>query len=251
MIKRISLFLTGAALMTGFVLLSSAQSQSQGQSQFQVQSAADTASPLVVAELFTSQSCSSCPAAEKLFSKLADRDNILTIEWHVDYWDQLVHHGSRWKDLYSQAEFTERQRAYNRSLRGTNGVYTPQAIVNGHFETVGSRPNDVDDLLSAAPALSIPVSISGDTVTVGAGDETADILFVRLLKEHVTDVKGGENKGRVLSGKYIALDAIVLGQTGAKSVELKLPDVDSGESCAVLVQSLDGNVGQVLGAARC
>ncbi len=72
-------------------------------------------SSLIVAELFTSQSCSSCPPAEKLFSSLADEENILTIEWHVDIWDSLIHGGSRWKDPYSDKKFTARQRSYNRT----------------------------------------------------------------------------------------------------------------------------------------
>jgi len=94
---------------------------------------------LIVAELFTSQGCSSCPPAEKLFSKLADQDNVLTLEWHVDYWDDLVHGGSRWKDVYSSDAFTNRQRAYNQTLRGVRNVYTPQAIVNGRLEGVETR----------------------------------------------------------------------------------------------------------------
>lgn len=214
-------------------------------------SEAPAAPELVVAELFTSQGCSSCPAAEDLFSKLAERDNVLTIEWHVDYWDDLVHHGSRWKDPYSKKVFTARQRSYNRSLRGTSAVYTPQAIVNGHFEGVGSRPAAVNDMLGNAPALSIPVTIANDKVIVGSSDAAADILFVRLLERHLTDVKGGENKGRKLHGKNIVLEASVIGTTGAKAIELSLPSVGKGESCAVLVQPNDTDVGHIIGAARC
>ena len=171
---------------------------------------ADVAAPanqLVVAELFTSQGCSSCPPAEKFFSELAEQDNVMTIEWHVDYWDQLVHGGSRWKDPYSKKDFTDRQRSYNRSLRGQSGVYTPQAVVNGHFEGVGSRRGVVTDLIESAPAITVPVSIENNNVTVGASSKAADILFVRLLKEQATNVKGGENKGAKLSGRNIALDA--------------------------------------------
>ena len=105
-------------------------------------------SPLVVAELFTSQSCSSCPPAEALFSELADQDNLLTIEWHVDYWDTLIHGGSKWKDRYSEKEYTARQRDYNASLRGTRGVYTPQAIINGNWKT---RAIAVTPLLKCLP----------------------------------------------------------------------------------------------------
>ena len=158
---------------------------------------------LIVAELFTSQSCSSCPPAEALFSELAEREDVLTIEWHVDYWDDLIHGGSNWKDPYSNPIYTERQRSYNQSLRKTRSVYTPQAIVNGLTEGVGSRRGEVSTLLRTADQLSVPVAISGDNIEVGASSANADVIFLRLLKDHETNVRGGENKGRKLSGKNI------------------------------------------------
>ena len=209
------------------------------------------ANSLVVAELFTSQGCSSCPSAEKLFSKLAERDDLLTLEWHVDYWDDLVHHGSRWKDPYSDREFTRRQRSYNRSIRGTNAGYTPQAVVNGHFEGVGSRPGTVDNMINKAPAHSISAQITGNELVVGPSSEAVDIVFLRLLDHHETDVKGGENKGRKLSGRNIVLEASVIGKSGPNSTELTLPSVDGNETCAVILQSQNDNLGSVLGAAKC
>ena len=207
---------------------------------------------LTVAELFTSQGCSSCPPAEELFSKLAKRDNLLTLEWHVDYWDKLVHGGSRWKDVYSSREFTDRQRAYNQSLRGKRAVYTPQAIVNGRVEGVGSRQSEVSGLLKYPAKFKVPVQINNKTVSVGKNGAAADVLFVRLLKKHETKIKGGENKGRKLSGRNIVLEATILGQTGSQPAEFKLPAIGEGESCAVLVQTLDGKtVGPILGAAKC
>jgi len=210
-----------------------------------------SSSSLTVAELFTSQGCSSCPPAERLFSTLADDDDVLTLEWHVDIWDSLVHGGSRWKDPYSSKKFTKRQRAYNRSLRGQNGIYTPQAVVNGQFEGVGSRRADVKDMLENVSALTVGVQIENDKITVEPSSQTADILFLRLLKKHETDVKGGENKGRKLAGKNIVLEATILGKTGGNPAEFTLPSVGDGESCAVLVQTLDGDVGPILGAAKC
>lgn len=209
------------------------------------------ASPLIVAELFTSQSCSSCPPAEALFSDLAERDDLLTMEWHVDYWDQLVHGGSKWKDLYSSKAFTQRQRSYNRSLRGKSAVYTPQAIVNGKTEGVGNRRGKVTDLLEAAKMLSVPVTINNNVAEIGGSASATDILFVRLLKQHETDVKGGENKGRKLAGKNIVLEANVIGQTGTGATSYKLPSIGENESCAVLVQSQKKNVGPIIGAAKC
>ena len=217
----------------------------------QIDTVENASSPLIVAELFTSQSCSSCPPAEALFSQLADREDLLTIEWHVDYWDDLIHHGSRWKDLYSHEDYTRRQRSYNRNLRGTGGVYTPQAIVNGDLEGAGNRRSAVSNMISLAPQLTLPVNIADGTVTVGPNNNSVEVLFVRLLNQHVTNVKGGENKGRKLFGKNIVLEAEVLGQTGNKPMEFKLPKVGEGESCAVLVQSLSRHVGPVLGAAKC
>ena len=218
---------------------------------YAAETTATAAQPLIVAELFTSQSCSSCPPAEAFFSELAEQDNLLTIEWHVDYWDTLIHGGSKWKDRYSQKDYTARQRDYNAALRGTRGVYTPQAVINGKLEEAGNRRRAVTNMIANAPALSVPVEIENGRVKVGASASELEVLFVRLLKQHQTDVKGGENKGRKLHGKNIVLEAEVLGTTGAGSTDYKLPAVGQGETCAVLIQSIDGEVGPVLGAAKC
>lgn len=207
--------------------------------------------PLIVAELFTSQSCSSCPPAEALFSDLAERDDLLTIEWHVDYWDRLVHGGSKWKDPYSDKAFTARQRSYNQSLRGTRGVYTPQAIINGQTEGVGNNRQDVTSLISDARALPLSVTIADNTVAIGSTDTAVEVLFLRLLKQHETDVKGGENKGRKLHGKNIVLSADILGKTSVKPAQFDIPPIAAGETCAVIVQSLSKDAGRVLGAAKC
>ncbi len=238
----------GASALTASVAIASLSNAAETTSA-DAQTAAD--SNLIVAELFTSQSCSSCPPAEALFSELADHENLLTMEWHVDYWDTLIHGGSKWKDVYSNQAYTERQRQYNASLRGTRGVYTPQAIVNGKLEDAGNRRHAVGEMLESANKLSIPVAIENNTVKIGASQSEVEVLFVRLLKQHQTDVKGGENKGRKLAGKNIVLEAEVLGQTGQQSTEFKLPSVGQGETCAVLIQSLDKGVGPVLGAAKC
>lgn len=237
---------------TAFAGLSSASERSDTETLMIKTSIDETpANSLTVAELFTSQSCSSCPPAEALFSELAEREDLLTIEWHVDYWDSLVHRGSRWKDVYSKKEFTARQRSYNRSIRGTNGVYTPQAVVNGELEGVGNREGAVSNLLRSAPALSIPIQINQNLVTIGPDQTGNDVLFLRLLEKHETDVKGGENKGRKLAGKNIVLAAEVLGKTGSKTTQFEIPDVGEGETCAVIIQDLSGDVGPVHGAAKC
>ncbi|MEE8172784.1 MAG: DUF1223 domain-containing protein, partial [Alphaproteobacteria bacterium] len=94
---------------------------------------AETDEPLIVVELYTSQGCSSCPAADAFLGELlAMRDDVLGLEFHVDYWDNLG-----WKDIFSSAESTARQRAYAKSL-GLAYVYTPQMVINGSANEVGS-----------------------------------------------------------------------------------------------------------------
>ena len=255
LLSTMSLMALGLSLGLGLAACSNPTANAQEPSFAQnIESVAATPMPInniIVAELFTSQGCSSCPPAEAFFSELAEQEDILTIEWHVDYWDDLVHGGSRWKDPYSKKVFTDRQRSYNRSLRGQSSVYTPQAIINGHFEGAGSRPAAVNDMIENAPALNVPVEIQDNLVTIGASSKAADVLFVRLLKKHETTIKGGENKGRKLFGSNIALSAKVIGTTGSAPLTLTLPAVNTDESCAILIQPINGDVGQVLGAAKC
>lgn len=206
----------------------------------------------LLAELFTSQGCSSCPPAERLFSSLASDPGYVTIEWHVDYWDNLVHGGSRWKDPFSSPAFTERQRAYNTVLRGSRAVYTPQAVLAGAQEFVGSRPTE----LASARALAEPptarlVVKAGDLTVSGRG--AGEIWFVRLLAEHETNVNSGENKGRVLAGRNIAIASQSLGRWKGEEKTFLIPSLKAGESCALFVQSesAKGGPGAVLGAAYC
>ena len=104
-------------------------------------------------ELFTSQGCSSCPPADRIFAKLAREPDIITLSLPVDYWDRLG-----WKDTLAKHIFTERQVAYSK-VRGDGEVYTPQAVVNGTVHVVGSQRAAIDAgvaLTAAGPA--VPVS---------------------------------------------------------------------------------------------
>ena len=87
---------------------------------------------LNVVELFTSQGCSSCPPADALLADLADRDDVLALSFHVDYWDYIG-----WKDPFASPQYTQRQRVYSQVF-GKRYVYTPQMVVNGSFEMTGS-----------------------------------------------------------------------------------------------------------------
>src|SRR3954467_13863223 len=114
------------------------------------------AEPRAVIELFTSQGCSSCPAADKLAGELARDPSLVVMSLPVDYWDYLG-----WKDTLALPGHTNRQRAYSRS-RGDREVYTPQVVVNGTIHTLGSDKDAIETAIANSRkhqgTLSLPVS---------------------------------------------------------------------------------------------
>lgn len=135
----------------------------------------------VVLELFISQSCSSCPPAEALLADISrQRRDVLALEFHVDYWDGLVYGGSAWKDVFSDPAFTERQRRYAQRIKSS--VYTPQMVIDGRREAVGSRRGDVLAAVAGvqrqrqdAVAIALRRDDEGLTVTLGGTAAPADV----------------------------------------------------------------------------
>lgn len=209
----------------------------------------------IVVELFTSQGCSSCPPAEAYFRDLAARADLVALEWHVDYWDDL-HAGAsgRWKDPFSSPDHTRRQRAYNKALRGRFGAYTPQIVIDGAAETVGSRRAEVERLIALRPdadqraSLGIAADAQGIAVNVSA-PEGAQVRLVRFAKALVTHVNGGENAGKTLAEAHVVRRQELLGVIGKKPFAASARAPAAGEGCAVLVEAGDG--GPVLTARYC
>src|ERR1700710_942877 len=112
------------------------------------------ADPRAVVELFTSQGCSSCPAADKVLGELARDPNVIALSLPIDYWDYLG-----WKDTLADSRFTARQKAYSRT-RGDRDVYTPQVVVNGSAHVIGSDREQIDG--------AIDTTRKGDGVMAGA-----------------------------------------------------------------------------------
>lgn len=158
--------------------------------------------PLVV-ELFTSQSCSSCPPADALLAELKrTRPDLLPLDFHVDYWNR-----TGWADPYSSATATERQRRYA-GVFGDAGVYTPQMVIAGSRQAVGSDRAAVMAAIAAVQASStrtppVPLQVgwSGGkvSVSVGPGQDNATLWLIGFDAQHVTPVERGENAGRVLT----------------------------------------------------
>ncbi len=107
----------------------------------------------VVVELFTSQGCSACPPADQLLGELADRDDVIALALHVDYWDYIG-----WVDTFASPAFTARQQGYGR-VAGSNVVYTPQMIIGGVDHVVGFRPMAVADLINTHNTLPDPIDV--------------------------------------------------------------------------------------------
>jgi len=159
-------------------------------------------------ELFTSEGCSSCPPAdailEEIQKKYSDR-NVVILGYHVDYWDKLG-----WKDVFSDHLFTERQEYYSDIFR-LNSIYTPQVVVNGETEFIGSNKNklvgSIDERLNGKSSLSInlkanktPTGEIAATYSIG-GDLSKNEQVILLLVQKVatSKIKKGENEGLTLN----------------------------------------------------
>ena len=204
----------------------------------------------VVVELFTSQGCSSCPPADALLAELADRNDVIAMALHVDYWDYIG-----WKDSFADPAFTKRQKKYAYAA-GTRTIYTPQIIVNGRDHVVGAKPMKLADLIarhkSAGHAVTVEVDRRGETVVVevAASDaKKAGVLRLAVLEPSKTvAIKRGENAGRTITYRNIVrelVDVATWDGTGTDSFTIRLPQ---GARAVVFVQA-DG-MGPILGAAR-
>ena len=221
--------------------------------------AARAGGPTVI-ELFTSQSCYSCPPAEALLGELVDHENLIALEFHVDYWDDLVYGSAgQWKDLFSDPAYTKRQRRYAARIRN-GGVYTPQVVVDGVVQTVGSKRGRVLKFLERSGAATKPVRVSvqpaaggGFTVSLEskAGRPSAAVLLARYDLRHVTAVEAGENKGKTLTNHHVVREFREVGHWTGEPLEIPLADIRLGpnQGCAVIVQAHEQ--GAILGAAAC
>jgi len=198
----------------------------------------------VVVELFTSQGCSSCPPADSLLEELARNCDVVALGFHISYWD-----GLGWKDPFSSQSSTDRQRTYPRQHE-IGQVYTPQIIVDGSREMVGSdRAKVLAALHDARAEAMVPVTFAADrrSVTIGAGDARGSVLLVRFALERTTRVARGENARRTLQDANAVESLSSLGSWEGSPLRFAIEPPAAGEGIAVLVQAADG---RMLGAAK-
>jgi hypothetical protein len=193
---------------------------------------------VAVVELFTSEGCSSCPPADRVLSRLTSRATsaslpVYTLSFHVDYWNYLG-----WRDRFSSSAYSERQRGYA-AINPNGGTYTPQAVVNGEAECVGSDASQIDSLVAAAlkrrPRTQVELEAhrSASRIEVSyrvSGDTAGRVLNLALLEPRAESaVASGENAGERLTHvnvvRAFASRALAAGAAGTWSFE---PSTDFG-----------------------
>lgn len=198
----------------------------------------------VVVELFTSQGCSSCPAADKNLTSILQKASeskkpIYGLSFHVDYWNYLG-----WKDPYSQKAFTDRQRSYAQEMN-LRSIYTPQIVVNGKSETIGSDATETKKLISEALAqkpqytihlneVSVSKSILSFTYSLDHSPsyETMNIAIVE--KDIENSVPRGENGGRKLHHDNVVRSFSSNPAMRTQKIEMNLGDVNLEKTSVVL-----------------
>jgi hypothetical protein len=200
----------------------------------------------VVVELFTSQGCSSCPPADELMEVLVQRDDVIALSLHVDYWDYIG-----WKDEFADPRHAERQRKYAR-FAGRRSVYTPEMIVNGTTDIVGAKPMALASAIErhkAQPRV-VDISVSRDQdrvlITARAQKDKSRSTLVHMLRyqpERTARITRGENAGRTIKYMNVVQDWQVLGKwngSGDLHLEAQAP---GGYPVVILIQSdVDGRI---------
>jgi hypothetical protein len=211
----------------------------------------------VVVELFTSQGCSASPPADALLAELSQRQGVVALSLNVDYWNYLG-----WRDTLGSPDCAQRQRDYA-ARRGDGQVYTPQMVINGGNQMLGS---DRDAVLAAVaresardPSSIIPVSLTSgdrevwiDVAAAPGGDvrQEATVWVVALVPKVVVEIGSGENAGRTIAYTNVVRKIIPAGVWHGRELRLSLPRpaiMTESTMCAALLQA-DGT-GPILGAS--
>ena len=216
---------------------------------------AHAAQGVAVLELYTSEGCSSCPAADDVLMGMGAQENVFPLAFHVTYWNRLG-----WKDSFSQKVFDERQYSYGTRFQ-KDGVYTPQLVVNGIDEFVGSRKSQAENAIKKALAtptsiqIELAKTLKNNDIAVNyklKGDVTnAQVNFVVVESNFATKVMRGENEGRTLKHDNVVRDFETLETKNTEGAHEIHPLKNwQLQNCALVVFVQDKKTGQVLGASK-
>lgn len=211
---------------------------------------ATAADDVVMVELFTSQGCSSCPPADANLGKLAERDDVIALSMHVDYWDYLG-----WRDTFAKREHTERQVAY-RDAMGARVIYTPQMVVQGRFDVPGYMPDQIEEAIGSAYRLQRTAKISIQReqgmlkALVTSKGDTADctIWVASYNRSASVEIERGENAGETITYHNIVDKLMRVGTRDSHELqEIALPQPNPGSGVAVWLQ--DNRTQRILSAS--
>jgi hypothetical protein len=220
--------------------------------------AAPTENGFAVVELFTSEGCSSCPPADELVAKILKEDKdkpVYILAYHVDYWNHLG-----WKDPFSSAQYSERQRNYARLLK-LESVYTPQIVVNGRTEFVGSQEGSLRNAIhtglqkTTSDQLTFNhASINGDKLNIqyqtNGNTVNKELVIVIVQKYAQTDVKHGENGGHILSHVNIVRSLTNISLKENCNITVKLPQGYNSNAWEAIGFIQNISTGQILSAQK-
>jgi len=212
-----------------------------------------------VLELFTSEGCSSCPPADELMAKIQQESagkSVYLLAYHVDYWDRLG-----WKDVFSSAEYSNRQMQYGRWLN-VSPIYTPQVIINGKTQFVGSEAADIrhaiSEQLSMKPVatLTIQASREGERLNIKYravhANSGSRVLIAVVQKAAQSKVLRGENAGHLLSHAQIVrkLQTEQLSSTGEGNAVIELPKDFNASNGEIIGFVQDQHSGEIQAVAK-
>jgi hypothetical protein len=204
----------------------------------------------VLVELFTSEGCSSCPPADRVLQELSRRADVLPLAFHVTYWDRLG-----WPDRFGDPRYTERQQAYA-GLLGAGTVYTPQMVVGGRLDVVGSdarRARAAIGLVREREGAAPVLFGEGGAELPPLGLERPAVLWMAAFDEHGrTAVERGENAGRTLDHHNVVRELLTLGtwDGAARALPLPVERLRREGRSGVAVVAQDPGTGRVVAIGR-
>ncbi len=210
----------------------------------------------VLVELFTSEGCSSCPPADRLLARLASEQPVpgalvVPLSLHVDYWNRLG-----WADPFSSAAFTERQGAYAARFGNAGRVYTPQMVVDGRTEFVGSDERAARRTIEAEARESrtfvrvVPDGAASVRVTVAGAAAGSDVVLAVVEDGLSSDVTRGENAGRTLAHTAVARRLAAVGSADSRGrFDAEVPVAPGPGARRVFAFAQGKGTGRVLGVS--